>query len=146
MLKAILSYSKKVPAEKTFSSHGYSLSLETELPEGMGQEKIQEKIHQTFELVKSAVEHELDLGKASPKVISGDVSPFGGPVKQMENSKASNRQTKYIMDLARENDISLSELNNQIKRLYNVSSVYDLSKSDASKLVDSLRKEHKKAA
>ena len=34
MLKAIVNYSKKVPAETEYSSQGYSLSLETEIAAG----------------------------------------------------------------------------------------------------------------
>jgi hypothetical protein len=142
MLKAILSYSKKIPADGPYSSQSYHLSLETEIPDGQPQDRIQQKIHDTFELVKASVEQELQNGNGRKDVQSAAQST-GHDAQQ---GKATNRQLKYLTDLARERNISLTQLNEQVRDLYHVDSIYALSKADASKLVDSLRKDHKKAA
>lgn len=144
MLKAILSYSKKIPIpNQAFSSQSYHLSLETEISEGLGQDKIQQKIHDTFELVKTSVEQELQAGRGQKEPVENKA---GGEHKEFSPGKATNRQLKYLTDLARERNITLNQLNEQVKELYGVESIYALSKGDASKLVDSLRKDQKKAA
>ena len=71
MLKLNASYSKKVPAEGEYSSQSYHASIEVELPDGLSQEALQSRIHETFEMVKSSVETE--LGGKTPE-ITGKVS------------------------------------------------------------------------
>ncbi len=144
MLKAIVSYSKKVPAEAEYSSQGYSLSLETEIPD-TDAKAIQAKLHNTFELVKASVEQELANGNGkkpvAPVVENNEVTGRNSVI-----SKATNRQLKFLSDLARERGITLAELNAKVQELYGVDGIYSLSKADASKLVDSLRKDTRKAA
>ena len=59
MLKLNASYSKKVPAEGEFSSQSYHASIEVELPDGLTQDQLNGKIHETFALVRDSVEAEL---------------------------------------------------------------------------------------
>jgi len=143
MLKLNSSYSKKVPVEgRDFSSQSYHASVEMELSDALEPRQIQERIHDTFKIVKEAVETELN-GKSqsthkaeSPREHTGNGS----------GEKASNKQIKYLTDLARVRDISVSELNSQAKKIYGADSIYDLTKKDASKLVDSLKTGNLKAA
>ena len=48
MLKLNASYSKKVPAEGEYSSQSYHASIEVELPDGLSQDQLNSKIHETF--------------------------------------------------------------------------------------------------
>ena len=145
MLKLNSSYSKKVPVEgQDFSSQSYHASVEMELSDALEPRQIQERIHETFKIVKEAVETELN-GKSqsahkteSPREHNGNGSS--------SSEKASNKQIKYLTDLARVRDISVSELNSQAKKIYGADSIYDLTKKDASKLVDSLKTGNLKAA
>ena len=73
MLKAIVNYSKKVPAETEYSSQGYSLSLETEIAAG-DPASIQAQIHSAFLLVKASVEQELANGGV-PANVPATASP-----------------------------------------------------------------------
>ena len=59
MLKLNASYSKKVPAEGEYSSQSYHASIEVELPDGLTQDQLNEKIHETFAMVRDSVEAEL---------------------------------------------------------------------------------------
>ena len=59
MLKLNASYSKKVPAEGEYTSQSYHASIEVELPDGLNQNQLQARIHDTFALVKESVEAEL---------------------------------------------------------------------------------------
>jgi len=62
MLKLNASFSKKVPAEQEYSSKSFHASIEVELPDGLNQQQLQERIHSTFELVRSSVESEISGG------------------------------------------------------------------------------------
>ena len=60
MIKLNASYSKKVPAEQEYSSKSFLACIEVELPTGATAKELQGKIHDTFELVKQAVEAEIE--------------------------------------------------------------------------------------
>ncbi len=146
MLKLSTSYSKKVPVpDQEFSSQSYHASVELELSDALEPEQVQQKIHETFELVRQAVETELTGNKTDlaivPKTPATQAAPQNGngPV-----GKASNRQIRYIMDLATQQGYELTALNAHVRKLYGVASLYDLDKKQASKLLDSLKQ--KKAA
>ena len=145
MLKAIVSYSKKIPVpDAEFSSQGYSLSLETEVPES-DPAAIQARLHQTFDMVKTSVEQELANGNgqartpAPPQAASARI-----PVRTGE--KASNKQIKFLTDLATQRGQSLSDLNADVQRRFGVDGIYDLTRRDASLLLDELNGRQRKAA
>lgn len=146
MLKLSTSYSKKVPVpDQEFSSQSYHASVELELSDALEPEQVQEKIHETFEMVRHAVETELTGNKTElavvPRASTDQTAPQNGsgPV-----GKASNKQIKYLMDLATQQGYELTALNAHVRKLYGVASLYDLDKKQASKLLDSLKQ--KKAA
>ena len=56
MLKLNASYSKKIPAEGEYTSQSYHASVEVELPDGLSQEQLLSRIHETFEMVRNSVE------------------------------------------------------------------------------------------
>lgn len=146
MLKLNSSYSKKVPVEgQDFSSQSYHASVEVELSDALEPQQIQGKIHDTFKIVKEAVENELKNGKAQNgngqavnAHTNGNVNGNGNP------SKATNKQIKFITDLAVQKGVSLSDLNTDIKKQFGVDGLYNLSSKQASELVDDLKR-HKAA-
>ncbi len=138
MIKAIVSYSKKLPVpEADFSSQGYSLSLETEVPD-TEPNAIRAKLHSTFELVKAAVEDEL-AGNAQ----SAQSVPAKEPAK---SDKASNAQIKFLTDLCGQRGIALSQLNQQIRTQFGVGGLYDLTRKQCSEILDDLNGKRRKAA
>jgi hypothetical protein len=138
MIKAIVSYSKKLPVpEADFSSQGYSLSLETEVPD-TEPNAIRAKLHSTFELVKAAVEDEL-AGNA----LSAPAIPAKEPAK---SDKASNAQIKFLTDLCGQRGIALSQLNQQIRTQFGVGGLYDLTRKQCSEILDDLNGKRRKAA
>ena len=147
MLKAIVNYSKKVPAEEQYSSQGYSLSLETELPE-TDPAAIQARLSATFALVRDQVEHELANGNGATKRPDDGHTPTQAPVyRRAKNAaKASNAQVKYVTDLWTAGGGPISDLNARIRQDYGVQGLYDLDKKQASDLLNQLKKETKKAA
>lgn len=142
MLKAVVSYSKKLPVpDSDYSSQGYHLSLETEIAE-TEPTAIQARLHDTFELVKSSVEQELANGKKP-----AETSPAQPAQRRSKNAEqASNAQIKYVTDLWTQGGGQVSDLNGRIRQDYGVQGLYELTKKQASDLLDQLKKETKKAA
>ena len=122
MLKAIVSYSKKIPVPGSeFSSQGYSLSLETEIPE-TEPGAIQARLSQTFRLVKDHVEQELANGSGKAATPPGSGAAAARP-DSGNGAKASNKQIKFITDLATQRGMGLSDLNGDVRKRYNVASL-----------------------
>ena len=54
-------------------------------------------------------------------------------------TKASNRQIKYILDLAKSQNLGLSDVNARCKEQFGIGSVYALDRKSASQFVDELK-------
>jgi len=148
MLKACVSYSKKVPVDGLdYSSQGYSLTLETEIPES-DPGAIQSRLHDTFELVKSTVEQELANGNGRP--VEQPAQPRQQPTvvkgKTPAPDRASNKQVKYLTDLWTQAGGTVADLNARIRTQFSVGGLYELSRKQASALLDELQGELRKAA
>ena len=140
MLKLNASYSKKVPAEGEYSSQSYHCSMEIELSDKLEPVEIQAKIHETFALVRDAVEAELHGTAAKLGGEGVRVLPARGQSPNRNNGeKATNRQVKYVLDLAKAKGITLSEINARVQKQFRVGSVYELDRKAASTLVDDLK-------
>ena len=138
MLKLNASFSKKVPVPgEEYSSQSFHASIECECADALTAEQLQAKIHETFDLVKTAVEAELN-GKPAAKTEPAPQTAKPEPAKP-DAAKASNRQVKYLLDLAKGKGLTLSALNARVHDRFKVESVYDLGRKDASKLVDELK-------
>ncbi len=144
MLKLSTSYSKKVPLEgQQFSSESFHASVEVELSDSLTPEQIQEKIHSTAELLRQSVDAE--LGQARPPVQDkrGVFTPRQHAGQQErapegQQRKASNKQVKFITDLAGEQKVTLQDLNSEIFERFGVQGLYDLSAHQASEMIESM--------
>ena len=144
MLKLSTSYSKKVPVpDQEYSSQSFHAAVEVELSDALTPEQIQTRIHKTFEMVRQAVETEL-TGNRCPLQPDDHSTPPTPPNGNGQALKITNRQAKFITDLATQQGFRLSELNTHIGKLYGATSLYDLDRKSASALLDSLQQ--KKAA
>ena len=132
MLKLNASYSKKVPAEGEYSSQSYHACVEVELPDGLTQEQLQGRIHETFEMVRNSVEAELH-GK-SPGNSRGFVPENGSQTPVQYGHPASSKQLQYLLDIARNCGANLK----QLAARYNVADVRQLTKQQCSKLINEL--------
>ena len=145
MLKLNASYSKKVPAEGEYTSQSYHCSMEVELSDALEPQQIQTKIHDTFALVRDAVEAELhgNVQKTEPsrpalRVVTND-QQIQQSAPQAPAGKASNKQIKFILDLAKNRGLGLSEINGRVQKQFRVGSVYELDRKSASALLDDLK-------
>ena len=142
MLKLNASYSKKVPAEGEYTSQSYHASIEVELPDGLSQEQLNGKIHETFALVKESVEAELSekmpsrQGANTPQnTVEPNPQGYGTTVSQSREFPASPKQINYLLSLASRRGITPQ----QIAAQNNVASVNQLSKKQCSALIEQWR-------
>ena len=152
MLKLNASYSKKVPADTEYSSRSFHASVEIELPDGLTQDQLNAKIHETFALVRDSVESELHgnmvqqpeqnhqtpppqsqpgLYDNAPQNASKTASKKNGTAS---DAPASPKQVKYLLDLARQFGINPE----QIKAKFNVPSLESMTKTQCSRAIDEL--------
>ena len=151
MLKLSTSYSKKVPVEgQQFSSESFHASVEVELSDSLTPDQIQEKIHSTADYLRQAVDVELGQTR-KPEQAREPVQRSAFTPRQQQGSrlqqerpaegstrKASNKQIKYLTDLAGEQQVSIQDLNAEIFERYGVQGLYDLSAAQASEMIDSM--------
>jgi len=149
MLKLNASYSKKVPADSEYSSQSFHASVEVELPDGLSQDQLNAKIHETFDLVRASVEAELNENCAphQPALLPQENTanaPQMPPAQPQQNKTgyrkptpdvpASPKQVKYLLDLARQYGVSPD----QIKAKFNVPALESLTKTQCSRAIDEL--------
>ena len=156
MLKLNASFSKKVPTEEKFSSKSYHASIEVELPDGLSEKQLKDKIHDTFELVRDSVEAELDNiqtnGSGSRQQSGSGSRPSNGSTrypqnkrgsdKKQDNIPASARQLNYLLDLGH----TLGMRPGEIMEHAGVDDLSDLTKTECSRLIDELSDKSRAAA
>jgi hypothetical protein len=135
-----------VPSDEPYSSRQFHASVEIELSDALSAEQLQERIHATFATVKNTVEAEIN-GKEAPTIAASDTTRANGGGNGHDRAalgangsdKATNAQIKYLTSLASQRDLRLSGLNALCQERYQVESIYDLTKKQASELVDGLK-------
>ncbi len=142
MLKLSTSFSKKVPVPgQEFSSQSYHAAVELELSDALQPAEVQERIRQTFALVRQSVETEINgrqtAAPVTAKTATQPAPAAGSAFKPVE--KASNKQVKFILDLAGRQNLPLSALNADVQKQFGVADIYALDRKQASALVDSLK-------
>jgi hypothetical protein len=138
MIKLSTAFMKKVPVRgQEFSSQSFHASIELELSDALTPEQIGEKIHRTGEFLRNAVDRELESGAAADAG-TGATAFAGSQTQQGNERKASNRQVKFITDLAAERKIPISDLNADIRKRFGVPGMYDLTSKQASVLLDEM--------
>ena len=142
MLKLNASYSKKVPAESDYSSKSYHASVEVELADSISPDGISEKIHETFELVRNAVENEIN-GVTAENHVRNNATPKRQNGKSVNDSLASDKQLKLLFDLANRGGV---RVNDMARERFNVDNYAKLTKSQCSQLIDELVRLNDKAA
>ena len=150
MLKLNASYSKKVPAEGEYSSQSYHASIEVELPDGLTQDQLQSRIHETFEMVRNSVESELHgnttSNSGSQHVQNQTQNQQQGYSAQPRNNgqinngsgndvQASSKQINYLLSLASKRGVTPQ----QIAAQQNVGSINQLSRRQCSALIEQWR-------
>ena len=138
MLKLNASYSKKVPADGEYTSQSYHASIEVELPDGLSQEQLNDKIHATFAMVRESVEAELHENSPArhgeyPAQDIVNTTPQGNRSAAANNAgPASPKQISYLLSLASRRGITPQ----QIAAQHNVANIDQLTKKQCSALIE----------
>lgn len=136
MIKLNASFAKKVPAEVDFSSKSYMASLEIELPTNLSPEQIKAEIQSTYGRLEEAVESQIagDRPRAEAR-------PQRRPQRRSDTpaEKATNKQIQFILNLGKEQQKALPDLNAMADEQFKAPTIYDLTKRDASRMVDVLK-------
>jgi hypothetical protein len=143
MLKLTASYSKKVPvAGQDYSSQSYHASVEVEIPDGLNQEQLDARIHDTFALVKDSVETELGAGDRPVQrfepVGNGNRAPSRQGNGGKSNQVASGKQIGYLRDIAARQGLTSQQLDDEANRMFGVASISNLTRQEASQMIDAL--------
>jgi hypothetical protein len=136
MLRVIASYKKTIPTRQKYGSESVLISLETEMPSGIRESELQEKIHAVFKQTQQAVDRELEA-RSGQNLSQQQDRPQGRPEGSSE--KATNKQIQFILRLGMDRKKGLADLNALADEQFHAATIYELSKKDASKLVDQLR-------
>jgi hypothetical protein len=136
MLKLNASYSKKIPVSgEEFSSQAYYAAIEVELPDGLSPDQIKDKIHGTCEAGRNA-------GEAERHGCATSHNPTAPtPPAKRTQQKASPKQLKYIIDLAARRHMTPGDVNAAVQRRFGVADVNQLSRAQASALIDEITAE-----
>lgn len=151
MLKLNASFSKKVPAETEYSSQSYHAQIEIELPDGLTQQQLREKVHGVFEFVRSSVEAELQGNATAQQMQPQALQPVPqSPAPQANaaqqattyrqkqyrnpNVAASPKQVNYLLSLAKRTGCTVQ----QILQRCHVASVDAIPSKTCSRLIEEL--------
>ena len=158
MLKLKAAYAKKVPAESEYSSQSYHCEIECEIPEGLSAQQLNEKVHSTFEFVRSSVENEL-AGQTPRNAAVQPVQPVqnapvqqayaqqpvqnsygrgysrGGQQRQQGGAPASPKQISYLLTLITRTGGTVSD----ILQRYRIQRIDQLPSKSCSELIQELK-------
>ncbi|MCZ6690201.1 MAG: hypothetical protein O7H41_11395 [Planctomycetota bacterium] len=133
------SFSKKIPAEAQYSSKSFHASLEVEVADEIANDgpKLQDRLRALWRDLERAVELQIEEsngnGAPSPERLSSESSPNG-------QDRASSKQVNYLMLLARRaKGWGLPELQKYVKTRVGDVGLYEMSKQDASMLIEEFR-------
>lgn len=151
MLKLNASFSKKVPAETEYSSQSYHAQVEIELPDGLTQQQLREKVHGVFEFVRSSVESELRNAHAQYPAVPPNASesrpngPQPAPVSDVHygeqpqplngrGNTASPKQINYLLALSKRAGWTMQQLLQRCQ----VSSIEEIAAKTCSRMIQQL--------
>ncbi|MFA5687804.1 MAG: hypothetical protein WC959_01430 [Kiritimatiellales bacterium] len=135
MHKLRAAYSKKVPLNEKYSTESFSASIERELPENLGQNELMEEFHSSFELTQSTVEGQI----AAKKALASPSQKKGSEARSEAPAKITNKQVNFILRLGKKQGKVLADLNQVATEKFHVKSIYELTRKNASAMVEELQ-------
>lgn len=163
MLKAVVGLSRKITRD--YNSTGYSVNIEGEIvatPDD--HEGVLGRVKELFALAEEALAVEIDrdqgedsIGRRdeqrpqpAPATTNGTNGKAGTQHRheqppsngQASEDKITDKQVKFVFNLAKRQRLSNTQLENQIEQtIGRRARVYDLSKREAGRLIDALNRE-----
>jgi len=157
-MKLSITHSKKIPGAEEYSSELFSAMIEVEIPEEAGRdaEAVQGWLRELYGQAKASV---LEQIKSVPRrngngngghSASGIFSrPGNGPSADRPASRengggnggrtASPKQISFLVSLGARNRLTFADLQRMAEERFRVADLYQLTKGDASALIDELK-------
>ena len=162
MLKVSASVAHKRPGPEQFSSRSYHAGLEEELPSGISEDEIRERVRSIYILLESAVQDQLEKEEADENSFrpvkehnrissynrngsnggnggnGGNGSGRGGG-NGRKARMASQAQCKAIFAISHSLDLQKSEIIDMVQDQFGASRVEDLQMREASQFIEHLK-------
>ena len=157
-MKLAVTASKKIPGIEDYSSEGFSCTLEVEVPEEAGRDAkaVQGWLKGLYAQAKASVDEQI---KSVPRrngngngghIASGIFSrPGNGPGTDRSAPRAngggnggrtaSPKQISFLVSLGARNRLTFADLQRMAEERFRVADLYQLTKGDASVLIDELK-------
>ncbi len=155
-MKLAITHSKKVPGVEEYSSELFSATIEVEIPEEAGRDAkaVQGWLRELYGQAKASVDEQI---KSVPRRTSGnggqsasgifnrsDNGPDRPPYRGNGGSggrTASPKQISFLVSLGARNRLTFADLQRMAEERFRVADLYQLTKGDASALIDELKGE-----
>ena len=138
LIKLQVSYSKKVPADEQYSSKSFHAALEVKVSDDVARSsgQLEQKLRSLWSDLEKAVENQI----ASSNGKSVTPAPSTPRTNGNNGENASPKQINYLTLLARKaKNWGLADLDAHVKTRFGNGGVYEMSKSDASMLIEEFR-------
>jgi hypothetical protein len=148
-MKLAITHTKKVPGQEEYSSEGFGATIEVEVPDDQAQDaaSVQGWLKELYDQAKQAVEQQL----ASVPRRNGNHQPASGlfqrpntqPEQRQGNSQgvATPKQISFLVSLGARNKLTFADLQRIAQERFQAADVYQLTRRDASTLIDELKPE-----
>lgn len=154
MIRANIGLSRKL--SKDFNSTGFSINLENEINAPLHDpEAVIEQVRQLYNLGAEILDREIEAYQSDAAIAGRDAPVTVRPTRsgsppEIQNSAPSNtvneapgateKQVNYLLSLGKRNRLSTLELDQRISGVLGRSAnVYQLSKQEAARVIDSLQ-------
>ena len=144
-MKIEITYGRKVPGQQEYSSESLQVTVVNDLGEDALEDgEVRGAIHALYELVKTEVDEKLPVQRQhGPRPqLPANGGRFNGSRSfgnQNGGRKASPKQVNYLLSLANQNAVSFDQLGQFLEEQTGKRDPYELSSSEASKVIDALR-------
>jgi hypothetical protein len=139
MLKLNIGFNRKV-GEANYGSRGASVNLELECDSGLASDpdRLKERIRYLFGLAKASVEEELNSQQSGPNGTQTETNGNGHAIGRRRDGtrKATASQVRALNAIASRQNLSATNL---VQSRYGVDTPEDLSITEASELIDTLK-------
>ena len=157
-MKLAVTHSQKVPGAVEYSSELFSAMIEVEIPEEAGRDAkaVQGWLRELYAQAKTSVEEQIKSvprrngngtgGQSASGIFS---RPDNGPDRPPHRGNgggnggrtASPKQISFLVSLGARNRLTFADLQRMAEERFRVDDLYQLTKGDASALIDELKGE-----
>ena len=149
-MKLAITHTKKVPGQEDYSSEGFGATIEVEVSDEQAQDasSVQGWLKELYDQAKQAVEEQIrSVPKRNGTQPAAQGSGLFGrgngnqstPSRGNGQGVATPKQVSYLISLGNRSKLTYADLVQVAKERFQAEDLYQLSKADASQLIDELK-------